>query len=139
GAGVLLEIAEQVEDVGIDVVGVLRVEEDVAASGDLVERLVEGGPVEETHLVRQHNVQDVAAQVLFHEPANGAANAAVQDENNAHRQADQDSDQEIGQDDSDQGSSERNKLVAPLVPHLLDERRTGQLDSRREQDCRQAR
>ena len=62
----------------------------------------------------------------------------LQDEADAHRQPDQDADQQVGQDDGHHRHRERDELVPPLVPHLLHQRRAGQLDPRDQQDRRQA-
>ena len=96
----LLEVADQAEDVRVDVVGVAGVEQDVAAGRHLVEHPVECGPVQEAHLVGQFDAAPRRRRGASPTTRrSGPAGVAPQDEADAHRQPDQDADQQVGQDD----------------------------------------
>ena len=58
-------LANQVEHVGVDVIGARGVEEHVPAARDLAQRALQGGPVEEADLAGELDAQYVAAEVLF--------------------------------------------------------------------------
>ena len=133
-----LELADHREHVGVDVVGVARVDQDVTPARRRGERVPERGPVQEADLVGQLDVEHLAADVLLEGAVQRAAQVAPQDEDDAERQADQDADQEVGQQDGGDGDDERQELLEALVPHLPEELRAGELEARRDEHGRQA-
>ena len=80
GRGLLAEVVEQVEDVGVDIVRVASVDEHVSAPRHGVQRLLQRCPVQEAHLVGELDAQDLARGVSLHHTPQRAAQIAVEDE-----------------------------------------------------------
>lgn len=62
------ELANQAENIRIDVVGAAGVEQHVAATWCLAQSLVDSPPIEKADLIGQLDMQHVAAQMLFDDP-----------------------------------------------------------------------
>ena len=138
-AAVLFEFLDHVEDVGVDVVRVAGIEENVRAVRNGFERLRQRRPVQETHLIGECDVQDVAADVLFHNPPQGTAEITREDEADARGQADHHTHQQIGKDDGKDGDEERQHLRPFLLREAFPLLDIDQLDPSHDQDCRHAR
>ena len=95
------EIANEVEHIGIDVMGVAGIQKDMRTWRRIAESCFQRRSVEEANLVGQFDVQYIAAEVLFDDAIDRAAIVAVEDETQADGQADEDSDDEIGEHDGD--------------------------------------
>ena len=134
GGGLFAEVIDQIENVGIDVVGVAGVQDHVAVSGDGIEGLFEDGAVEKADLVGEFDAEDFPADVMFLEAAQGVAEVAAEDEGDADGEADEDADEEVGEDDGDDGGDEREELVMAFGPHLAEEGRVGEFEAGGEED-----
>ena len=133
------EVADQVHDVRVDVVGLARVEEQVPASRDVAHRVLEGRAVQEAHLVGQLDAQHVAARVLLHHALHGAPQVAPQDEHGGDAEADHHAHQQVGEDDDQHGEHERQELLRTVGPHLLEQRGLRELEAGDQEDGREGR
>ena len=93
------EVAEQVEHVGIDIVGMGGVEQDLASPGHLPQNLLQCRPVEEAHLAGKMDVQHVSAKMFLEHAPDWLTQVAAQDERNAHHHPNQNPLEQIGEDD----------------------------------------
>ena len=71
GPPLLLEVLDQAEEVGVDVVGPARIEQDVSAPRDLVQGPVQRCPIEEGDLIGELDVNHLAPQMLLDDPSEG--------------------------------------------------------------------
>jgi hypothetical protein len=121
------KIVEQIEDVGVDVVGVAGIDHHLSTRGNAGEGLHQGGAVQEAHLVGELDPEHVPADVILDDSMNRPAEIAAQDEGHRNREAEEDADEQVGEQDRDHRKSKRQKLIAALVPHLAHDRRGAEL------------
>ena len=74
----------------------------------------------------------------FHDLPQRTSQIAAQNEQDAESQTDQNADQQIGEHDRQNRHDKRKKLVGALTPHLPEQLRLGQLESRDDQHGSQA-
>ena len=129
---------DQIKHIRVDVIGAAGIDQHVPAVRHASQRVGQGDPVQETDVLREFDVEDFAPDMLLVNLAHRATQVAVEDENDAESQADQNPQQQIRQQDGCHGDEERQELIPALAPHLLEQLRTGQLQTRQNQDGRQA-
>src|SRR5690606_32297221 len=77
GSGDSFELTNQAQDVRIDIIGASRVEQNTAAARRLAQSIFQGGSIQKADLVGEFDVQHLASEMLFPNPANRPTQVAV--------------------------------------------------------------
>ena len=85
-------------------------------------------------MVRQLNAIDCSTGMIFTADAHAAAQAAMQQEEDAGAKTDQYTDEKIGEHNGDYGGDEGQELRSAITPHLSEELRARELEARHYQD-----
>ncbi len=133
------EVADDREDVRVDVVGRARVDGDVLAGLAARQQRGEARTAQEADLVAQHEALDGPADVVLAHDLEAAAHVADEHRAEADAEADQHADQQVGEQDRQHGRDERDELDPPGAPLGDEQRRRRQLEAGDDQHRRQRR
>ena len=98
---IVLELADDAEDIRVDVVGGACVEDDVIPFFETGKGGGELGAIEEADLVGELEASDWAADMAFPDDVKATLKVAVEDEQEADAEADEDADEEVCEDDGE--------------------------------------